>query len=86
MPGSPDPHGALDRATLRKLFDELAEELAHVRTRAHVYIVGGAAMTMAYQRDRATHDVDAKIEDGVGIAVIWPFGHIMKGCSVSAKL
>ena len=63
MPGSPDPRGALDRATPCRLFDELAEELARVRTRAHVYIVGGGAMTMAYQRDRATHDVDAGIED-----------------------
>lgn len=64
MPGLDSPRGALDRETLHRLFDELADELARVRTRAHVYIVGGAAMMMAYQRDRATHDVDARIDDG----------------------
>lgn len=64
MSGPDSPRGALDRDTLRRLFDELADELARARARAHVYIVGGAAMTMAYQRDRATHDVDARIDDG----------------------
>ena len=64
MPGPRDPRGALDRDTLHQLFDELADELARAQVRAHVYIIGGAAMTMAYQRDRATHDVDDRIDDG----------------------
>ena len=29
-----------------------------------MYIVGGAAMTLAYRRDRTTHDIDARIESG----------------------
>lgn len=64
MSGPDSPRGALDRDTLRRLFDELADELARVQARAHVYIVGGAAMMLAYQRDRTTHDGDARIDDG----------------------
>ena len=64
MSGPDRPRGALDRDTLHRLFDELADELARVQARAHVYIVSGAAMMMAYQRDRTTHDVDARIDDG----------------------
>ena len=64
MPGSRNPPGALDRDTLHQLFNELADELAQAQVRACIYIIGGAAMTMAYQRDRATHDVDARIDDG----------------------
>lgn len=29
-----------------------------------MYIVGGAAMTLAYRRDRTTHDIDARIDSG----------------------
>ncbi len=64
MPGLRNPPGALDRDTLHQLFGELADELAQVRVRACIYIVGGAAITMAYRRDRATEDVDARIDDG----------------------
>lgn len=64
MPGSRNPPGALDRDTLHRLFEELADALAQARVRACIYIIGGAAMTMAYQRDRTTQDVDARIDDG----------------------
>ena len=64
MPGSRNPPGALDRDTLHQLFEELADELARARVRACIYIIGGAAMTMAYQRDRAPHEVGARIDDG----------------------
>ncbi|MCY4096995.1 MAG: hypothetical protein OXF40_01860 [Rhodospirillales bacterium] len=64
MPGSRNPPGALDRDTLHQLFEELADELARARVRACIYIIGGAAMTMAYQRDRAPHEVGARVDDG----------------------
>ena len=64
MPGSRNPPGALDRDTLLQLFEELADALAQARVRACIYIIDGAAMTMAYQRDRTTQDVDARIDDG----------------------
>ncbi|MYE19964.1 MAG: hypothetical protein F4Y06_08605 [Rhodospirillales bacterium] len=60
MPGSRNLPGALDRDTLRQLFEELADELARARVRACICIIGGAAMTMAHRRDRATHGVDAR--------------------------
>ena len=63
MPGSRNLPGALDRDTLRQLFEELADELARARVRACIYIIGGAAMTMAHRRDRATHGVDARSDD-----------------------
>ena len=64
MPGYRKPPGALDRDTVHQLFEELADELAQARVRACIYIIGGAAMTMAYQRDRTTQDVDTRIDDG----------------------
>ena len=56
--------GPLDRKRLIKLFDELSEELRFTRTRAQIYIVGGAAMSLAFARDRTTRDVDARIDTG----------------------
>ncbi len=64
MPGSRNPPGVLDRHILHQLFEELADALAQARVRACIYIIGGAAMTMAYQRDRATQDACARIDDG----------------------
>ena len=54
--------GHLDRARIRELFDELAAELQRQNQRAHVYIVGGAAMAMQFDRTRTTADVDGRIE------------------------
>ena len=56
--------GSFDREDLTRLFDELAEELAKTRTRAQVYIVGGAVMTLEHTRGRSTDDVDAKLGEG----------------------
>lgn len=56
--------GPLDRKRLIELFDELSEELRFTRTRAQIYIVGGAAMSLAFARDRTTRDVDARIDTG----------------------
>lgn len=56
--------GPLDRERLGELFDELSDELKWTKTRAQIYIVGGAAMSLAFSRDRTTQDVDARIDAG----------------------
>ena len=56
--------GSLDRTRLTELLDDLAGRLRRAGVRANVYIVGGAAMTLAYRRDRTTHDIDARIDSG----------------------
>ena len=56
--------GPLDRERIRELFDELSDELKWTTTRAQIYIVGGAAMSLAFSRDRTTRDVDARIDAG----------------------
>ncbi len=53
--------GSLDRERLLGLFGDLAEKLRRRGIRGHVYIVGGAAMTLAFRRERTTKDVDAHI-------------------------
>ena len=55
-------HGSLDRDALLELLDDLAQRLRHRRVRAHVYVMGGAAMTLAFARERSTHDIDARID------------------------
>ncbi|HET9690950.1 MAG TPA: DUF6036 family nucleotidyltransferase [Acidimicrobiales bacterium] len=49
----------LDRAGLRHAFELLDAELGRMGVRADVFVVGGAAMAMAYDARRATRDVDA---------------------------
>lgn len=49
----------LTRERILELFDELDEELARVGVRGDVFIVGGAAMTVAYEARPATRDIDA---------------------------
>ena len=56
--------GPLDRQRIVELFDELSDELRFTRTRAQIYIVGGAAMSLAFSRERTTRDVDARIDTG----------------------
>ena len=55
---------SLDRQRLLELFDEVSRELQFRGTRAQIYIVGGAAMSLAYSRERTTRDVDARIDAG----------------------
>ena len=62
MNGNPD----LDRERLTSLFDDLSRELEFARTRVQIYVIGGAAMSMAFSRDRTTRDVDARIDAGHG--------------------
>lgn len=59
MPGSPDPRRSLDRVALTRAFKALEEQLASQDVRAHVYIVGSAALLMAHRRSQTTMDVDA---------------------------
>ena len=61
--------GSLDRNTLLDLLDDLSRRMERVRVRAHIYIVGGAAMMLAFRRDRTTHDVDARIDAGHGALI-----------------
>ena len=61
--------GSLDREALLGLLDDLAGRLERRNVRAQVYIVGGAAMSLAFDRRRTTHDVDARIEAGHGALV-----------------
>ena len=55
-------NGSLDRDALIELLDDLAARLRRRRVRAHVYVIGGAAMTLAFARERSTHDIDARID------------------------
>jgi len=54
----------LDRKRIVELFDELSRELRFQGARAQIYVIGGAAMSLAFDRERATRDVDARIDAG----------------------
>ena len=53
----------MGRRELVAALEDLAELLHDRRTTARIYIVGGAAMALAYGSNRFTHDVDALILD-----------------------
>ncbi|MCC6226220.1 MAG: hypothetical protein IT195_07430 [Microthrixaceae bacterium] len=57
---SSDPH--LDAGRIRLLLTELGERLSARGIEGRLYLVGGAAMAIAYLRDRVTRDVDAVFE------------------------
>ena len=60
MSGSPPPDPReLDAQALRRAFDGLSRQLAARNIKAHIYVVGGAAMILAHRSTRATQDVDA---------------------------
>ena len=48
----------LDRETILLAFEKLSSELARRRVRVDVFVVGGAALALAYNCDRRTRDVD----------------------------
>ena len=50
----------LGRAELERAFTALGERLAHRGVVADVFVVGGAAMALAYDAARVTRDVDAR--------------------------
>ncbi|WP_166345950.1 DUF6036 family nucleotidyltransferase [Phytoactinopolyspora limicola] len=49
---------ALDRAGIVSLLESLSDELAQRATQADIFLVGGAAMALAYDARRATRDLD----------------------------
>jgi hypothetical protein len=49
----------LDRAAILALFEALSAELAERGAQADVFLVGGAAIAVAYDSRRATRDLDA---------------------------
>jgi Nucleotidyltransferase of unknown function (DUF6036) len=49
----------LGRDDIRTLLDELSAELAARGARAELFLVGGAALAVAYDATRSTRDLDA---------------------------
>ena len=50
-------------------FRELSRELRWYHVRAHIYVIGGAAMALGFDSRRHTMDVDALIKEGHGPVV-----------------
>lgn len=57
-----EPAPLLDRANILALFADLSDRLAARAIVGHVFLVGGAAMAVAYSTRRVTRDVDAVFE------------------------
>lgn len=49
----------LDRAAIQGAFRRLGDRLVHRGVVADVYVIGGAAMALAYDARRSTRDIDA---------------------------
>lgn len=62
-------HGSLDRNAILDALEALSERMRKKHQRAHIYIVGGAAMSLTHRRSRATFDVDALIVDEMGSVI-----------------
>ena len=60
----------LDRETLLALLGELGSRLNRRGVTVELYVVGGTAMTLAYDRDRLTRDIDATWEDSREVAEV----------------
>jgi len=52
----------LDGDDLRRFLTELGDDLASAGVRGELFVVGGAAMALAYNTRRATRDIDAVFE------------------------
>ena len=61
--------GSLNKDGMIELLDELSERLKQKKVRASIYIVGGAAMALAFDRSRTTHDIDGRIDMGHGALI-----------------
>ena len=59
MRGYHDEKAKLSHADLVATFEDLSNRLAERGVRAHMYIIGGAAMVFSHRRSRTTVDVDA---------------------------
>src|ERR1700722_8860653 len=55
----PRMSAGLGREDIRALLDDLSAELAARGARAELFLVGGAALAVAYDATRATRDLDA---------------------------
>ena len=58
--------GSLDRNAILDALEALSERMREKHLRAHIYIVGGAAMSLTHRRSQATFDVDALIVNETG--------------------
>lgn len=56
----------MDRDAFLEALAEVADRLRQRGAVARIYIVGGAAMALAYDAERASHDIDGVILDGYG--------------------
>jgi hypothetical protein len=56
------PERQFTRATILNALQALGEELANEGVRGQIFIVGGAAMALAYSTRRVTKDIDAVFE------------------------
>ncbi len=54
------------RAEILSALDELSKELGRGRQRAHIHMVGGAAMIMLYGRQTVTGNIDESMAQGHG--------------------
>lgn len=52
----------LDRGSIEQLLREVSDELAAKGVRGRMFVVGGAAIALAFGRERTTQDVDAVFE------------------------
>ena len=67
MSGSPSK--PLSKDDMYALFETLSERLRRKGARANIYLVGGAVMALAFDRERITGDIDARIDTGHGALV-----------------
>lgn len=58
----------LDRGQILELLTELGERLQARGTTAEIYVVGGTAMVLAYDRERVTRDIDAVWNDDLSLS------------------
>jgi hypothetical protein len=54
-----DTDPLLDRAAIQDAFRRLGDRLVRRGVVADIYVIGGAAMALAYDARRATRDIDA---------------------------
>jgi len=64
---SPDREPLLDATQIRGLLVELGERLDARGVEARLFLVGGAAMALAFSRDRVTRDLDAVFEPKMAV-------------------
>ncbi len=73
-----EPGPLLDRAAIQEAFRRLGDRLVRRGVVADIYVIGGAAMALAYDSRRSTRDIDA---------VFQPHGIVVEEArSVAAEL